>query len=155
MYGTNMKGDKIGAVSRDQSEIKGHYIQNQRTCGDRWEIEKGASLIVTQNPCWKLDWVTLCSIFIKSTMCFVSVFFISGICKKSKYELLIQFSTSDLSIGNWVLYRWMLLYLHHRNYKLFFHPAKFDNFKDEKISDCLISTKQKLAGLKTARPNYN
>ena len=29
----------------------------------------------------------------------------------------------------------MLLYLHHRNSKLFFHPAKFDNFKDEKISD--------------------
>jgi hypothetical protein len=28
----------------------------------------------------------------------------------------------------------MLLYLHHRNSKLFFHPAKFDNFKDEKIS---------------------
>ena len=29
----------------------------------------------------------------------------------------------------------MLLYLHHRNSKIFFHPAKFDNFKDEKISD--------------------
>ena len=29
----------------------------------------------------------------------------------------------------------MLLYLHRRNSKLFFHPAKFDNFKDEKISD--------------------
>ena len=29
----------------------------------------------------------------------------------------------------------MLLYLHHRYSKLFFHPAKFDNFKDEKISD--------------------
>ena len=29
----------------------------------------------------------------------------------------------------------MLLYQHHRNSKLFFHPAKFDNFKDEKISD--------------------
>ena len=29
----------------------------------------------------------------------------------------------------------MLMYLHHRNSKLFFHPAKFDNFKDEKISD--------------------
>ena len=45
----------------------------------------------------------------------------------------------------------MLLYLHHRNSKLFFHPAKFDNFKDEKISDfkTLSFTKQKLAGLKT------
>ena len=29
----------------------------------------------------------------------------------------------------------MLLYLHHRNSKLFFHPAKFNNFKDRKISD--------------------
>ena len=47
----------------------------------------------------------------------------------------------------------MLLYLHHRNDKLLFHPANFDNFKDEKIPDCLISTKQKLAGLKTAKPN--
>ena len=28
----------------------------------------------------------------------------------------------------------MLLYLHHRDSKIFFHPAKFDNFKDEKIS---------------------
>jgi len=28
-----------------------------------------------------------------------------------------------------------LLYLHHRNSELFFHPAKFDNFKDETISD--------------------
>ena len=29
----------------------------------------------------------------------------------------------------------MLLYLHHRDSKIFFHPAMFDNFKDEKISD--------------------
>ena len=29
----------------------------------------------------------------------------------------------------------MFLYLHHRNSELFFHPAKFDNLKDEKISD--------------------
>ena len=29
----------------------------------------------------------------------------------------------------------MLSYLHHRNSKLFFHPANLDNFKDEKISD--------------------
>ena len=41
----------------------------------------------------------------------------------------------------------MLLYLPHRNSKLFFHPARFDNFKDEKISN--YRTKQKLAGLKT------
>ena len=25
------------------------------------------------------------------------------------------------------------MYLHHRYSKIFFHPAKFDNFKDEKI----------------------
>ena len=42
---------------------------------------------------------------------------------------------SSLSIGNWVLYSGMLMYLRHRNSKLFFHPAKFDNFKHEKISD--------------------
>ena len=45
----------------------------------------------------------------------------------------------------------MLLYLHHRNSKLFFHPAKFDNFIDENISDYkTVSVAQsKLAGLKT------
>ena len=32
-------------------------------------------------------------------------------------------------------YSGMLLYLHHRKSKLFLHPAKFDNFKDEKISE--------------------
>ena len=41
----------------------------------------------------------------------------------------------NLSIDNGVPHRGMLLYLHHRDSKIFFHPAKFDNFKDEKISD--------------------
>ena len=41
-----------------------------------------------------------------------------------------------LSIDNGVPHSGMLLlYLHHRDSKIFFHPAKFDNFKDEKISD--------------------
>ena len=40
-----------------------------------------------------------------------------------------------LSIDNGVPHSGMLLYLHHRDFKIFFHPAKFDNFKDEKISD--------------------
>ena len=40
-----------------------------------------------------------------------------------------------LSIHNWVPHSGMLLYLHLRDFKIFFHPAKFDNFKDEKISD--------------------
>ena len=39
------------------------------------------------------------------------------------------------SIRKRVLCSGMLLYLHHRNSKLFFHPEKFDIFKDEKISD--------------------
>ena len=39
------------------------------------------------------------------------------------------------SIRDGVLRSGMLLYLHHRDPKIFFHPAKFDNFKDEKISD--------------------
>ena len=39
-----------------------------------------------------------------------------------------------LSIDNWVPHSGMLLNLHHRNSKIFFRPAKFDNFKDEKIS---------------------
>ena len=39
------------------------------------------------------------------------------------------------SIRDGVLRIGMLLYLHHRDSKIFFHPAKFDNFKDEKISD--------------------
>ena len=46
-----------------------------------------------------------------------------------------EFLCQSLSIGNWALYSRMLLYLHHRNSKLYFHPAKFDKFKDEKISD--------------------
>ena len=45
-----------------------------------------------------------------------------------------QIKSDSLSIGNWVPCSRMLLYLHHRNSKLFFHPAKFDSFKDEAIS---------------------
>ena len=41
---------------------------------------------------------------------------------------------SSLSLRNRVFCSGMLLNLHHRNSKIFFHPAKFDNFKDEKIS---------------------
>ena len=40
-----------------------------------------------------------------------------------------------LSIDNGVPHSGMLLYLYHKDFKIFFHPAKFDNFKDEKISD--------------------
>ena len=38
-----------------------------------------------------------------------------------------------------------------REFKIFFHPAKFDNFKDEKISDfkTVSVSKKKLSGLKT------
>ena len=39
-----------------------------------------------------------------------------------------------------------------REFKIFLHPAKFDNFKDEKISDfktVSVSQRKKLAGLKT------
>ena len=39
-----------------------------------------------------------------------------------------------------------------REFKIFFHPSKFDNFKDEKISDfktVSVSQRKKLAGLKT------
>ena len=46
----------------------------------------------------------------------------------------------------------MLLYLHHRNSYIFFHPAKFDNFKDETISEyktVSVPQSQILAGLKT------
>ena len=46
----------------------------------------------------------------------------------------------------------MLLYLHLIDFKIFFHPAKFDNFKDETISDykfVSVSQSQILAGLKT------
>jgi hypothetical protein len=46
----------------------------------------------------------------------------------------------------------MLLYLHHINFKIFFHLAKFDNFKDEKISDyktVSVPQSQIVAGLKT------
>ena len=48
---------------------------------------------------------------------------------------IVEFSSGGLSIDNGVLHSVMLLHLHHRDSKIFFHPAKFDNFKDEKISD--------------------
>ena len=56
------------------------------------------------------------------------------------------------SIRNRVLCSGMLLYLHHRNSKIFFLPAKFDNFKDETISHyktVSVPQSQILAGLKT------
>ena len=46
----------------------------------------------------------------------------------------------------------MLLYLYRRNYKISFHLAKFDNFKDETISDyetVSVPQRQILVGLKT------
>ena len=44
----------------------------------------------------------------------------------------------------------MLLYQHHRDSKIFFHPEKFDDFKDKKISDFkTVSVSQREnAGLK-------
>ena len=56
--------------------------------------------------------------------------------KESRQSNMIpSFYRLELSISNWELCGEMRLYLHHRNSKIFFHPAKFDNFKDEKISD--------------------
>ena len=49
--------------------------------------------------------------------------------------LFIKWKRLKLSIDNSVPRSGMLLYLHHRDSKIFFHLAKFDNFKDEKISD--------------------
>ena len=46
----------------------------------------------------------------------------------------------------------MLLYLHLLDFKVIFHPAKFDNFKDETISDyktVSVLQSQILAALKT------
>ena len=56
------------------------------------------------------------------------------------------------SIRDGVLRSGMLLYLHHMNFKIFFHPAKFDNFKDETISDyktVSVPQSQILTGPKT------
>ena len=56
------------------------------------------------------------------------------------------------SIRDRVFCSGMLLYLHLTDFKFFFHPAKFDNFKDETISDyktVSVSQSQILAGLKT------
>ena len=47
----------------------------------------------------------------------------------------VSFLCDVPSIRNRLLCSGMLLYLHHRNSKIFFHPANFDNFKDEKISE--------------------
>ena len=60
--------------------------------------------------------------------------------------------TPTPSIRNRVLCSGMLLYLHLLNFKIFFHPAKFENFKDETISDhktVSVPQSQILAGLKT------
>ena len=46
----------------------------------------------------------------------------------------------------------MLLYLHLKDFKVFFHPAKFDNFKDVTIlykKTVSVSKSQILVGLKT------
>ena len=56
------------------------------------------------------------------------------------------------SIRNRVLCSGMLLYLHLISNKISFHPAKFDNFKDETISDyktVSVPQSQILARLKT------
>ena len=42
--------------------------------------------------------------------------------------------------------------MHHKNFKIFFYPAKVDNFKDETISDyktVSVPPSQIRAGLKT------
>ena len=44
-------------------------------------------------------------------------------------------SISAPSIRDGVLRSGMLLYCILREFKIFFHPAMFDNFKDKKISD--------------------
>ena len=50
-------------------------------------------------------------------------------------SLMNWFSGCVPSVRDGVLRSGMLLYLHHRDSKISFHPAKFDNFKDEKTSD--------------------
>ena len=54
--------------------------------------------------------------------------------KRTRFIQLYSYTVNP-SIRDGVLRSGMLLYLHHRDSKIFFHPAKFDNFKDEKISD--------------------
>ena len=45
--------------------------------------------------------------------------------------------------------KWFFMkYLLNAIWRRCFHHAKFDNFKDETMSDCLMCTKQKLAGMK-------
>ena len=53
------------------------------------------------------------------------------VCSKTICETLM---CVNLSIDNWGPHSRMLLYLHHKNSKLFFHPAKFENFKDYKTA---------------------
>ena len=64
---------------------------------------------------------------------FHSLAFNNLIFRMSDYGRLYSIYWSP-SIRDWVLRSGMLFYLHHINSKIFFHPAKFDNFKDEKIS---------------------
>ena len=67
------------------------------------------------------------------------IFGLKKVWKRSDY-LLIESKIKLLfgimpSIRNRVLCSGMLLYLHLISDKIFFHPAKFDNFKDQTISD--------------------
>ena len=47
---------------------------------------------------------------------------------------------SSPSLRNRVLCSGMLLHLHHRNSKLFFHPAKFDNFNFSDFKTVSVSS---------------
>ena len=75
------------------------------------------------------------------TLCYFSWYMLSLLSIQSFFQ------------GGWFQFGFnrVCTYLLTLSFKLFFHPAKFDDSKTEKISDqnCLICTKQTLAGLKT------
>ena len=98
-----------------------NYRQNAH-CDPKSTISFGNSAIKGQ-----LIWKASSTVFTwtkKWTKCF-SISALKIYCSK----IVLSWVRAPLNFSR------MLLYLHHRNSKIFFHPAKFDNFKDEKIAD--------------------
>ena len=115
-------------------------LVHQRQINDKEIASRARQKITPQPQTFSYSWsIFVCYIRSKHfrLLCFMASL---GVCSLlSCYSCRSRGSRwlhrSSLSIDNWLPHSGMLLCLHHRNSKLFFHPAKFDNFKDEKISD--------------------
>ena len=91
-------------------------------CFNFWTLES-----ITESMSWDWDFNSWHSLFQKTkTNQFQDCY--------RPQKILLAVNRTWVSVIEYWVYSRMLLYLHHRNSKLYFHPAKFDKFKDEKIS---------------------